>query len=91
MTILKRKGNNRIFNFMMDYYSQFPGPEINIREKNLMDYAINLKLIGIKLLKLPEIVKQVISEVPSYSMTGYEVFGKHEEIKKLNDLLKQFN
>ena len=55
-----------------------------------MDYAKDLKLTVIQLLKLPEIVKQVILEVPSYSMTGYGVFGKNEEIKKLNDLLKQF-
>jgi len=72
---------------MMDYYSQFPGPEKNIREKNLMDYAKNLKLTAIQLLKLPELVKQVILEVPSYSMTGYGVFGKNEEIKKLNELI----
>ena len=68
---------------MMDYYSSFDMPSINIRKVYLQEYA-NKKNYKVT----DEIILKIISETKEYSLSGYSVFGKKEEQDKLDLVFK---
>jgi hypothetical protein len=63
---------------MLDYYSSHAMPSVKERSASLIEYAI--------INKIPytiEIINTIVNETPEYSLYGYSMFGRQEEIKKL--------
>jgi len=71
---------------MMDYYSEFDIPSIDIRRVYLKEYADKMKYTDVN---LNSIILKIIKETPEYSLSGYTVFGKKEEQEKLDLIFKK--
>ena len=66
---------------MLDYYSSHLMPSVKERSASLIEYAI--------LNKIPytiEIINTIVNQTTEYSLSGYSMFGKQEEIDKLNKM-----
>ena len=59
-------------------------PDKLVRKQNLIDYSIKN---GIPVSEKD--IELIVSETKEYSFTGYEFFGRKEEIKKLMLFFKQ--
>ena len=77
------------FSKIMDYYSDHEMPSLEARTKALKEYSKTLP--GSKLL-LPEVLDKLIlriaKETPTFSLTGYVMGGKNEELIRLREALE---
>ena len=69
---------------MLDHYSYFSMPSLKERKESLMEYAKNNNLVVSE-----EIIFNIVLNTAEYSMSGYAMFGKQEEITKLNNHFKK--
>ena len=61
---------------MNDYYSQFPQPPLETRINQAIDGIPDYLKSSISTKKLNKIVREVVSNAPEYSLTGYRVSGQ---------------
>ena len=74
----------------MDHYSQFEMLSVDERKKDLLKYAHTLeKVVKFKPDELDAIVTKIVDETGDYSFTGYAVFGRIQEQKKLESILNE--
>ena len=75
----------------MDYYSQFPKPQVDVRVQSLVSMVpphlrmeVPLKVIEAEALHVTE------SMGKGYSLTGWSMFGKSEEYEHLRKRLEDW-
>ena len=73
---------------MNDYYSQYEQPEPSIRAKNALDVMPKDLTAPFSLDELEKIALDVVSVSKNYSLTGYGMFGKAEEVNRLRNVLE---
>ena len=69
---------------MMDYYSEFDMPSIDIRRVYLKEYSNKMKYPS-----TDDIILKIVKETPEYSLSGYSIFGKKEEQERLDMFFKK--
>jgi len=72
---------------MLDMMSEQPMPSCEERKKMLMEHAKTLNILDP--VKLETIISKIVSETPDFSLAGYSVFGKKNEIEKLEKEIKR--
>lgn len=68
---------------MNDYYSQFPQPPLETRINQAIDGIPDYLKSSISTKKLNKIVREVVSNAPEYSLTGYRVSGLSDCISQI--------
>jgi hypothetical protein len=68
---------------MLDHYSQYTMPSAKERKEDLKKYVKDNNLTV-----SDQMIDEVVLETPQYSLSGYAMFGRQEEITKLKKMLK---
>ena len=80
---------------MMDYYSSYPQPNEEVRIRDVMEQLTDEEKQGLSKGKIEEIVTHVVKQSVEFSLTGYAVFGKVQNLiearKKLNEYKNTLN
>ena len=74
---------------MMDHYSDYPQPSLKDRIKKCVISLPQEIRDSFSEIKIEEAATHVCSNAPEFSLTGYCVFGIHEDIKNTINLLQE--
>lgn len=76
---------------MMDYYSQFEGPGPEERREDIVRWVANSSGEAMKTwleehsAEIEKMAEEVAAESKGYSISGYAVFGRKENEKKMSE------
>ena len=74
---------------MNDYYSNFPQPPVEERIQNALNGLPEFVKSSVTEEKLLDITREIVTNSPEYSLTGYRISGAWEEINKITDAIQK--
>ena len=74
---------------MNDYHSNFPQPPVEERIQNAINGLPEFVKSSVTEEKLLDITREIVTNSPEYSLSGYRNFGAWEEINKITDAIQK--